>query len=169
MLSIGALGWMLLSGQGLGNLSGNYNANNCGGPTAWEAWQKECSDNLALTNAMWSGRERINQEMFGLYKSQIDADFSLYKGQRDNFDVLYNKIADLEKEVAVNTAIRPYQDRIINLSIDDARKDAKYDLATAMCRCIKGEVVLPNTPVVTGFGSYPFPCNCSTATVSAAA
>lgn len=175
-LSIGGLAWMLLSGRGLPGLNGIANpavvaaetgCNPCG-PTAWQAWQKSCNDELALTNAMWTGREKINQEMFGLYKSQIDADFMLYKGQRDNFDTLYNKIAALETQVAVSNAIRPYQDKIINLSIDDARKDAKYDLSHAMCRVIKGEVVLPNTPVVSGFGSYSFPY-CGNASTQAAA
>lgn len=36
--------------------------------------------------------------MFGLYKSQIDADFSLYKGQRDNYDALIiNNIDSFDK------------------------------------------------------------------------
>lgn len=39
--------------------------------------------------------------MFGLYKSQIDADFSLYKGQRDNYDALKTQIEELKTQVAV--------------------------------------------------------------------
>lgn len=160
-LSIGALGWMLLSGKGLpgltNNLGGYSDANGCNpcaGPTAWQAWQKECSDQMAAQEQRFGDRQVIDREMFGLYKSQIDADFNLYKGQRDNYDTLYNKIAALETQVAVTNAVRPYQDKIINLSIEDSRKDARYDLSHAMCRVIKGEVVLPNLPTVTGFPSY---------------
>lgn len=36
----------------------------------------------------FNDRQTINAEMFGLYKSQIDADFGLYKSQRDGFDIL---------------------------------------------------------------------------------
>lgn len=46
--------------------------------------------------------------MFGLYKSQIDADFGPYKSQRDGFDVTNARVSELEKEVAVLRATRPY-------------------------------------------------------------
>lgn len=160
----------LLSG-GLGNLGlGGKTANGnggCEGPTAWQAWQKECNDQFVAQEQRFNDRQTIDKELFGLYKSQIDADFNLYKGQRDNYDALYNKIAGLETQVAITNAVRPYQDKIINLSIEDARKDARYDLSHAMCRVIKGEVVLPNTPLVTGFGGYNLPgCHCGNSVVS---
>lgn len=163
-----ALGLGLFNGCGL---FGNRNAcaTGCAGggaaPTAFEAWSKGCDDAVALTAAIYQGRitelqERfadrqvINQEMFGIYKSQIDADFGLYKNQRDSFDVLQKEISDLKAHVAVTDGIRPYQDRIIELSIADARKDAAFHLEREMCRVIKGEVVLPQTPTVTGYPSY---------------
>lgn len=179
-LSIGALGLMLLNG-GLGFNWGNCNnavvANTA--PTAFQAWQKECEDNVALTSAIYQGRitelnerfadrQTINQEMFGLYKSQIDADFALYKGQRDNYDVLANKISELEKQVAIGNAVRPYQDKLIMCEINDARKDAQYSLDRRTCRMISGELVLPSTPTVTGYPSYN-PCSCPTTSTSAAA
>ena len=175
-LTLGIIGTALglgVLGGGCGNgfnLFGNRNCNNggcgCGdAPTAFGAWRKECEDAVALTSAIYQGRitqlnERfadrqvINQEMFGIYKSQIDADFGLYKNQRDQFDVLKGEIDNLKCAVAVTNAIRPYQDQIINLSILDARKDAAYNLEREMCRVVKGEVVLPSTPTVTGFPSY---------------
>lgn len=171
-LGIGALGLMLLGGGNLGGLGLNNNrANVCDGPTAFQAWEKECADNLALQSGIYQGRitqlnERfddrnvINKEMFGLYKSQIDADFLLYKGQRDNFDVLANRIGDLEKQVAVGNAVRPYQDKLIMCEINDSRKDAQYALDRRTCRMITGELVLPNTPTVTGFPSYNT-CGCN--------
>lgn len=180
-LSIGALGLMLLNG-GLGFNWGN-NWNNCNScnnaPSAFQTWQKECEDNVALTSAIYQGRitelnerfadrQTINQEMFGLYKSQIDADFMLYKGQRDNYDVLANKISELEKQVAIGNAVRPYQDKLIMCEINDARKDAQYSLDRRTCRMISGELVLPSTPTVTGYPSYN-PCSCTTSTASAAA
>lgn len=45
--------------------------------------------------------------MFGLYKNQVDSDFNLYKNQRDNFDVLADRISKLETAAAVNAAIEP--------------------------------------------------------------
>ncbi len=102
---------------------------------------------------------------FGLYKSMRDlndyqteklnnAAFGLYKSQRDGFDVLNARISQLEKEVAVGAAIRPYQDKLIQCEIDRAFT-ASINYANRLdCRNIKGELVLPNTPVVTGYGSY---------------
>ena len=121
--------------------------------------------------SMWKGfvsaldaenRRSVAAE-FGLYKSQRDADdhlkdamvaqgFSLYKSQRDGFDALNEKYAakfnELDKEVAVLKAIRPYQDKLL---MDYTDKKT--------CTCIRGQLVLPNTPVVNGYGSYSG-CNC---------
>lgn len=164
-LSIGALGLMLLGGNGL-NLGGlNNSTANCGGPTAFEAWEKSCTQGLELQagiytnvinaqNIRFADRQVIDKEMFGLYKSQIDADFNLYKGQRDNFDLLNNKISNLETQVAVSNAIRPYQDKLIMCEIADSRADARYDLDRRTCRMITGELVLPSAPTVTGFPSF---------------
>ena len=58
--------------------------------------------------------------MFGLYKSQIDADFLLYKGNRDNYDSLKAEISELKTQVAVSAAIRPYQDKLIQCEIERA-------------------------------------------------
>lgn len=130
---------------------------------------------------MYDHREVDVNEKFQLYKSQVDADFglykstqesiyalekqhnadvfALYKGNRDTKDELANRIAALEKEVAVNTAIRPYQDKLIQCEIDRAYTAAVNYTDRRTCRMISGEVVLPNTPTVTGFGSYN-PCAC---------
>lgn len=106
-------------------------------------------------------------EKFQLYKSQIDADFLLYKGQRDNFDALKAQIDELKTQVAINSAIRPYQDALIQCDINNARKDAEFDLYRRTCRMIQGELVLPNTPTVTGYPSYT-PCQCPASSASTA-
>lgn len=146
------------NGNGL-NLFGNRcnNNGNCGcneGPTAFQAWEKECEDNVALTAAIYQGRIVQLNERFSDRQTINGEMFGLYKNQRDQFDVLKGELDNLKCAVAVNTAIRPYQDQIINLSIMDARKDAAYDLERRTCRMIQGEVVLPSTPTVTGFPSY---------------
>lgn len=100
-------------------------------PSAFQAWAKSCEDTLALQgglyqwaltqqNQRFQDRQVIDSEMFGLYKSQIDADFSLYKGQRDNYDALKAEIDNLKCQVAVNTAVRPYQDKLIQCEIEKA-------------------------------------------------
>ena len=116
--STGVLG----TGAGLmGDGSTNINVVGVGGgngtaPTAFQAWAKSCEDTLALQgglyqwalnqqNQRFQDRQVIDGEMFGLYKSQIDADFSLYKGQRDNYDALKTQIEELKTQVAVGAAI----------------------------------------------------------------
>lgn len=117
---------------------------------------------------------------FGLYKSQVDGDFGLYKvsrdlydtmndklnnaafglykNQRDGFDCLANRLCQLEKEVAVNSAIRPYQDKLIQCDIEKAYNAAINHADRLDCRSIKGIVTLPSTPTVTGF---PNACRCN--------
>lgn len=116
-----------------------------------------------FTQALDAENRRSMEAEFGLYKSQRDADdrlkdamveqgFSLYKNQRDGYDALNEKYAakfnELDKEVAVLKAIRPYQDKLL---MDYTDKKT--------CTCIRGQLVLPNTPVVNGYGSYNS-CNC---------
>lgn len=100
----------------MGDGSTNINVVGVGGgngtaPTAFQAWAKSCEDTLALQgglyqwalnqqNQRFQDRQVIDGEMFGLYKSQIDADFSLYKGQRDNYDALKTQIEELKTQVA---------------------------------------------------------------------
>lgn len=129
-------------------------------------------------------------EKFQLYQSQVNGDFGnykairdlndfqteklnnaafgLYKEQRDGFDVLNARISHLEKEVAVGAAIRPYQDKLIQCEIDRAFTASINYTNRLDCRNIKGELVLPNTPVVTGYGSYRN-CGCGFPQASAPA
>ena len=151
--------WLLQGGLG-GGLFGNRMG----------AAGVEKEDKCELINGMWSlayqgqnarfnDRQVINSEMFGLYKSQVDADFGLYKSTRDGFDITNARISDLETKVAVLTATRPYQDALIQSDIRRVAEHADFNLFRRTCRMITGEVVLPNTPTVTGYPAYnPYSC-----------
>ena len=141
-------------------------------------------------NQMYQHRDTDINEKFQLYKSQVDADFglykstrdsfdamsakhnadvfALYKGNRDSFDALASRIADLEKKVAVDEAVRPYQDKLIQCEINDAFKTSVNYTDRKTCRAILGELVLPSTPTVTGYASYS-PCACPAASAAPAA
>ena len=133
-------------------------------PSAFQAWEKSCDDAIELTRAFYNGRiTELNEareareidinEKFQIWKSQVDADFGLYKSTRDGFDALAARIGELETKVAVGAAIRPYQDALINCKIDKVADHAAFDLYRRTCRMIEGDVVLPSTPTVTGFQS----------------
>lgn len=168
----------------LGNgMPDNVNINTYGGmtasntaPTALEVMEKECDDEVKLltdmfglkldtankfyamretdiaekfsmykgaTDAINAENRRAMQAEFGLYKSQIDADFGLYKNQRDQYDALQAKYSDLDKKVAVMEALTPYKEKLMMAYVNEK-----------CCRKIDGQLVLPSTPVVTGYGSY---------------
>ena len=168
----------------LGNgMPDNVNINTYGGmtasntaPTALEVMEKECDDEVKLltymfgmkldtANKFYAMREtdiaekfsmykgandainaenrRAMQAEFGLYKSQVDADFGLYKNQRDQYDALQAKYSDLDKKVAVMEALTPYKEKLMMAYVNEK-----------CCRKIDGQLVLPSTPVVTGYGSY---------------
>ena len=147
-----------------------------GAPTAFMAWEKGCEEALALTNAMWGLKVNTQEQMyahrdvdinekFQLWKSQVDADFSLYQSQRDLYDVLNErysaKFNDLDKKVAVLEATRPYQDKLIQCEIDRAFTASINYTDRKTCRAIYGVVGLPSTPTVTVLeGANPFGCNC---------
>lgn len=211
-IGIGGLALALLNGNGRGlfglgggvSMPDNVNINTASGgsassadaPTAFEAWEKSCDEALALTNTIWglkvntqeqmyAHRETDVSEKFSLWKSQIDADFGLYKTSRDLYDVMndklvaasfenykfsrdsydavMNRIGLLEKEVAVNSAIRPYQDKLLQGEIASAYNSAVNYTDRRCCKMIEGVVTLPSTPTVTGYPSY---CCCSNRSAS---
>ena len=159
-----------------------YGANSSSNqPTALQVMEKECADEVKLltdmfglkldtdnkfyamretdiaekfsmykgaTDAINAENRRAMRAEFGLYKSQIDADFGLYKNQRDQFDALQAKYCDLDKKVAVMEALTPYKEKLMMAYVNEK-----------CCRKIDGQLVLPSTPVVTGYGSYG--CNCT--------
>ena len=168
----------------LGNgMPDNVNINTYGGmtasntaPTALEVMEKECDDEVKLltdmfglkldtankfyamretdiaekfsmykgaTDAINAENRRAMQAEFNLYKSQIDADFGLYKNQRDQYDALQAKYSDLDKKVSIMEALTPYKEKLMMAYVNEKT-----------CNKITGQLVLPSTPVVSGYGSY---------------
>lgn len=164
------------------NMPENVNINTYGAnsssnqPTALQVMEKECADEVKLltdmfglkldtankfyamretdiaekfsmykcaTDAINAENRRAMQAEFGLYKSQIDADFGLYKNQRDQYDALQAKYSDLDKKVAIMEALTPYKEKLMMAYVNEK-----------CCRKIDGQLVLPSTPVVSGYGSY---------------
>lgn len=171
LLALGAMG----KGGIAGILGGGNNTQDCPGVPHGELYneRKETQDFIELTKQYYESQIATNNKIdknffdmykfnvdnsFGLYKNQVDSSFALYKGQRDQADVLMSKIADVEKKVDVMSAIRPYQDALINAKIDNVALVGDFNLARRTCRMIQGELVLPSTPTVTGYASYS-PCN----------
>ena len=114
---------------------------------------------------MYAHRETDVAEKFSLWKSQVDADFGLYKTSRDLYDVLNErygaKFNELDKKVAVLEATRPYQDRLIQCEIDRAFTASINYTDKKTCRAIYGVVGLPSTPTVNVLeGANPWGCNC---------
>ncbi len=178
LLSKGGIGAILgASGGGGGspvtiNNGGSGGYSGCGSCSPFTAYAKECEDVVALTKGMYDlyivGQQNATQareidvaEKFGLYKDNRDNIdrvnnrindelFSLYKYTRDKDDETNGKIACLANQVAVNTAVRPYQDKLIQCEIEKSFAWLKDYIDRKTCRMIEGVNVLPLTPEVTG-------------------
>ena len=97
--------WLLSGGLGGGLFGNRFGAAGAAALGAESTVEKE--DKCELVNGMWqlafngqtarfNDRNQINAEMFGIYKSQVDADFGLYKSTRDSFDITNARISDLK-------------------------------------------------------------------------
>lgn len=181
--ALGAGAWLLggnnrsvFGSLGGSNMPENVNINAYGAnsssnqPTALQVMEKECADEVKLltdvfgmkldtANKFYAMRETDIAEKFGLYKSQvdainaenrraIDAEFGLYKASRDQNDATNAKMAALETKIAVMEALTPYKEKLMMAYVNEKT-----------CNCLRGQLVLPSTPVVTGYGSYG--CNCT--------
>lgn len=150
-----------LGGGGSTNINVNGidgTSNGLNQPTAFMAWEKGCEDTLALQKGLYewaltqqsqrfSDRQTIDSELFGIYKSQVDGDFglykttrdgfdaltakqnadafALYKNTRDGFDTLANRIAALETKEAVNAAIDPWRAKVLDMQIKGVAASAQ--------------------------------------------
>lgn len=88
---------------------------------------------MLSANARFNDRQTINSEMFGLYKSQIDADFGLYKNQRDQFDVLADRIGKLETAAAVQAAVEPWRSKVTKMEIANVAGMVGLEAERRMC------------------------------------
>ena len=182
---LGGGGRSVFGSLGGGNMPENVNINAYGNgmggsnsPTALQVLEKENSDEVALleklyglhnnvNNKLYALRETDTGEKFSLYKGYRDADdglkdamvkqgFDLYKSQRDGLDALNekyaNKFCELDKEVTVLKALAPYKEKLMMAYVNEKT-----------CNCLRGQLVLPSSPSVTGLGSYSG-CNCVAAT-----
>lgn len=168
-----------------GGVTYNVSSPACSTPTLFA---KECEDVLNVTKGMYDlaiaglnnaakAREVDVAEKFGLYvnnRDNIDRVngrindelFSLYKYTRDKDDETNAKIYDLAQQVAINSAVRPYQDKLIQCKIDDVYASLVNYVDRKTCRLIPGRLVLPSTPTVTG---YSADCVCPNAAAEAGA
>lgn len=141
---------------------------------------------ITSLNEATAAREVDVAEKFQLYKSQVDADFGLYVNNRDNIDKVSNRIndelfslykytrdkddetrkelCDLKAQIAVNAAVRPYQDKLLQNEIATAFANAINYVDRLDCRNVKGTNCLPLTPTITGVTSY---CCCNNQTPAA--
>lgn len=135
-----ALGLLAMNKTGL--FGNSYNSD-CA-PSSFQAWRKACDSemenqktiyDLSLINATqrFNDRRTIDTEMFSLYKGQIDADFRLYKGQRDQFDELANRISKLETATAVNAAIEPWRSKVLQMEIGNVANLVTLEAERRMC------------------------------------
>lgn len=123
-----------------------------------------CHNYLETTKQYYEGRlqnkEELTNAFFDAYKRDIDNTFAVYKYTRDSNDAMNAKIAEVEKKVDIMAAIRPYQDALIDCKINTNALIGRYDLDKRTCRMIEGQLVLPSTPVISGYGSYSS-CGCN--------
>ena len=64
---------------------------------------------------------------------------------------LRKELCDLKAMVAINSAVSPYQDKLIQCEIDKAFTAGINYTDKKTCNVLYGQVVLPSTPTVTGY------------------
>ena len=170
LLALSRTGGFNLFGNSSSNMPENVNINTVNGgpgsgfavPTTFQVWEKTCEDALASQKALYdyalldqnqrfADRGVINGELFGVYKSQIDADFGLYKSTRDTFDAVNAKqasnafalyksqrdaddalaarISALETKQAVNDAVDPWRAKVLDMKINGIAANAQAGIA----------------------------------------
>lgn len=124
--------WLLSGGLGGGLFGNRFGAAGAAALGAESTVEKE--DKCELVNGMWqlafngqtarfNDRNQINAEIFGIYKSQVDADFGLYNSNITFWDVYvafnaqYHDNIELYKEWFGEDNIENIKDKIIESAI----------------------------------------------------
>lgn len=163
-----AVGALSLMGRGAGRNGLLSPLFGCGGDCGSQAAsmtaedlyieREQCKNYIATTKQYYEGQlamqDALHKDFAEAYKRDVDNSFGLYKYSRDSNDILMSKINEVDKKVDVMAAIRPYQDALINAKIDNTALLGDFNLQKRTCRMIQGQLVLPSTPVVSGYGSY---------------
>lgn len=124
----------------------------------FDTYKRDVDNSFQLYKYTRDSNDATNQRI-------VDSSFQLYKNNRDSNDALNAKIAEVDKKVDVMAAIRPYQDALIDAKINQNALISDFNLSRRTCRMIEGQLVLPSTPVVSGYGSYST-CHCNTPVVN---
>lgn len=124
---------------------------------ALKAQKENCELGRCLDKEIDKVAAKEDRDVLNLYRNLDAVAFKSYKDAKQGDDCLAERICKLEKENAVLAATAPLRDVIIDEKIKKVALLAKFDLEKEMCRVVKGEVVLPNTPIVTGFAGV---CGC---------
>ena len=84
--------------------------------------RKECQDYVDLTKEFYAGRIqsiRDSADVFYNMESKLNsAAFRLYKSQRDDYDVLADRIAKLETKASITDAVEPWRDQVLQMKIN---------------------------------------------------
>ena len=84
--------------------------------------RKEYQDYVDLTKEFYAGRIqsiRDSADVFYNMESKLNsAAFRLYKSQRDNYDVLADRIAKLETKASITDAVEPWRDQVLQMKIN---------------------------------------------------
>lgn len=84
--------------------------------------RKECQDYVDLTKEFYAGRiQSIRDSADAFYNAEVklnNAAFGLYKSQRDNYDVLADRIAKLETKASITDAVEPWRDQVLQMKIN---------------------------------------------------
>lgn len=152
-LSIGALGLELLRGGiggglfGLGNGSGQLAYDYANSNNVQYLERKQCQDYLDITEKYYNGRiadmQMLHDSFYGLDSKLNNSAFSLYKNQRDNFDILSERISKLETAEAVNQAIEPWRAKVLQMQINGVASNAQAAVALeAERRCCADNTIV---------------------------
>lgn len=84
--------------------------------------RKECQDYVDLTKEFYAGRIqsiRDSADVFYNMEAKLnDSAFRLYKSQRDNYDILADRIAKLETKASITDAVEPWRDQVLQMKIN---------------------------------------------------
>lgn len=147
-------------GLKVSSMQADYDHRNTDIAEKFSIWKSQTDGDFALYKSVRDLYDNTNDKMNA-------ANFGLYKNQRDGFDTIMARVSELEKQVAIGAAIRPYQDKLIQCEIDKAYTAGINYTDRKTCRAIYGVVGLPSTPTVTVLeGANPYGCNCRSTAAS---
>jgi hypothetical protein len=122
--------------------------------------QKElCNTQHHLEHEIWGLDKQESVDICKVYRNMDAVAFHAYKEAKEGDAKLEKRLCELEKREAVLEAVTPLKDALLKKDILAVAREARHELKEALCGVLRGTLIAPTTPLISGVAANASCCS----------